>query len=123
ALLIVLASTAMAAAGFIVAPASAQEAPDWRVFIEESDWTFVSESEGMVSLARRHPADAHLIEFRYEYEDDQFARRFPRIIEAFPVYEQARSATAVVEIDCERRRRRSREETIYPGRNLSGDAL
>lgn len=122
-LLLVSASLAVAGGGGVQEPVSAQEPVDWRVYIEEADWVFVGESEGLVSFARRHPTDATLVEFRYEYEDDQFARRVPRLVGALPVYANARSATAIAEIDCQGGRRRSREETIYPGRNLTGEPL
>lgn len=122
ALPIVLASVAIAAGDFSDR-ACAQDAPDWRVSIVEADWTFVGESEGVVSLARRHPTDNRLVEFRYEYRDSQLARSVPRLTEAFPAYTQARSATAIVEFDCNRGRRLSHEETIYSGRNLSGAPL
>lgn len=117
------AMTAMAVSGALGGIASAQETQDWRLDIEEGDWAFVGEGEGVVSLARRHPTEARLIEFRYEYEEGHHSRRAPRLVWAMPIYAQARSSTSTVEIDCDGKRRRPREETLYPGRNLSGDAL
>jgi len=105
------------------AAGASQDAPDWRMAIEEGDWTFAGESEGIVSFGKRRPADPSTVLFRYEYRDDQFSRSVPRLVQAYPVYAQARSSTAVVEIDCERRRRRALEETLYRGRNMSGDVL
>lgn len=121
--LAIAAMIAMAAAGALASAASAQERQDWRLDITEADWTFVGEGKGVVSLARSHPTDARLIEFRYEYEDDSFSRRAPRLVEAMPIYAQARSSTSTVEIDCEGGRRRPLEEILYAGRNLSGGAL
>jgi len=103
--------------------AMAQDAPDWRTTVEDAGWTFVGEGEGIVSFARRHSEDPRLIAFRNEYRDGFFAATVPHLIERYPQYADARSVISVAEFDCDGRRRKAHEETLYSGRNLTGTAL